>query len=734
MSVVARVQFNNLGNAVTTYVGGNQVSASFGTSNAFFDTLTPWVVEDPDPNYDRTWLNDRGHTNSTLVPIFGSINSLYKIPRLVSGPSAFWSRPGSGFNFDSTGPAAPDTAGYNPNLFFHGQIYTNKGMLYNANLSTTVRSSGTAINDMPRMKAHYETWFLSLDPNFYPAKHTWESVNGNFLSTDKLRWSILTSGNNTSYNSTIVRYHRSAGDFNNLGSFMTTNIVSMSPGGAFNFNMNLGSYTVGALGNAGFADFPDVWFYENASTQYLYGLSFLIYGSPRVAWQAGTGYDTLTPSLVAQNSVTGGNQGFSYQQFIGPDNLGNTYWYNNYYGPFHRPTTSSSRHMTIWRLNASAQSSTILQLGHVFGNADVSYATQNFITNPSNIRRASATRYVMYQPDLFTTSVFTLFNATDAIGAYTGSMWYRRVVFDPTTGSFTHGTCTWGTASTTLMNWNFGTTVLGNNNRTGRGFNVGTLFTNGAGNHSVLPTNGHWRLKPYQWTMPSGNNYITMFGDNSAVYANTSGPRGTTGTVSAANGYTVQINSEDDSILSFHSECNFGCRSWMPIGDYQDQVVVLGGPNQDNRVYFYRFFETTANTGQIGWNLTSTYNVSALAVGVDSYSRVWVSTQDPSGNNAGLIHLVTPWLPVTFNIATPNISFSYTGTEISSNVTINSYNYLGDRINVPVTLQVGGNNMIFTSNSSTILTSNTDSTQDTVIPVTITGPGNAVVFARASTL
>ena len=65
----------------------------------------------------------------------------------------------------------------------------------------------------------------------------------------------------------------------------------------------------------------------------------------------------------------------------------------------------------------------------------------------------------------------------------------------------------------------------------------------------------------------------------------------------------------------------------------------------------------------------------------------------------------------------------YSGVDISNNLLVNAYDHLGNRIQADIIVIIEGSNMQFTNGGGTQASSTTSTNGDTVIPVTITGPG-----------
>jgi hypothetical protein len=74
-----------------------------------------------------------------------------------------------------------------------------------------------------------------------------------------------------------------------------------------------------------------------------------------------------------------------------------------------------------------------------------------------------------------------------------------------------------------------------------------------------------------------------------------------------------------------------------------------------------------------------------------------------------------------------NTYLTYSGTNLSSNVTVSAWNYNNERMNVAVKLVISGKNMMFANNNSQQITLYTSTDGPITVPVTITGSGMPVI-------
>lgn len=144
-----------------------------------------------------------------------------------------------------------------------------------------------------------------------------------------------------------------------------------------------------------------------------------------------------------------------------------------------------------------------------------------------------------------------------------------------------------------------------------------------------------------------------------------------------------------------------------------------------------------------GWTLSHHELGSFTEFTYDSYNRRWgintpaTSQYLPLVSSGGMynhqynieLHLISQSLPYTTSIAFQNTSQVYAGVALNNNLIVNAYDSNGARIAVDVLLTIEGSNMVFSSNSSTTTVVTTSANLDTIVAVTINGPGYVNVSA-----
>jgi hypothetical protein len=181
---------------------------------------------------------------------------------------------------------------------------------------------------------------------------------------------------------------------------------------------------------------------------------------------------------------------------------------------------------------------------------------------------------------------------------------------------------------------------------------------------------------------------------------------------------TFSINQSNPKELTYHSSITIPstAKNIIWLNDAKSLLGVIG----HTQFYTYSFNPST------GWILTGTVPYQFMAVGRDSLNRIWAVA--PGQNTWGEIHLITVNVPVSITVTAPQDVYNFTGNVINSNLTVNAYDTTGLRIEVPIKLVIDGGSMTFTGANLTS-TVTTSTTEDTLVPIIITGGGLSNVIA-----
>lgn len=177
-----------------------------------------------------------------------------------------------------------------------------------------------------------------------------------------------------------------------------------------------------------------------------------------------------------------------------------------------------------------------------------------------------------------------------------------------------------------------------------------------------------------------------------------------------------------------------------PVGTY----TIVTVPSSDT----FTFIVDTTNTGiptgtasgtmaiSLGWQPKFGTSLRTRGFAVDNQNRLWAGVRT-LGIGTVEIHMLKEDVPfkvtIDFQNSIPNNTniFEYGGSATNTNIVVNAYTYAGSRISTKITLTIKSNNISFAGNSKT-LQINTSSTSDTLVPVTITGPGQALISTTAA--
>lgn len=214
------------------------------------------------------------------------------------------------------------------------------------------------------------------------------------------------------------------------------------------------------------------------------------------------------------------------------------------------------------------------------------------------------------------------------------------------------------------------------------------------------------------WTFAeAGVNYLTI-----GVYE-----PGTSASVAnaALNLYLYRLESK--TTATFIQRLTLGdagrVRSYMTLDSTLERMLVI----YDDRIAYYAWNPAT------NWTLQSAQSIQTQNVGADSLGRVWVTTNTGDWNvSSSLFQSIYVYEPsgsaVNITLDFAQGSYSYTGTPISSSLTVNAYDVTGARVALSVSLTRTTTNFEFTGGAaSTTVTTSTGG--NTSVPISVFGTG-----------
>ena len=557
-----------------------------------FGAIIHCLFEDPQLANNRLFISSSAHDTTTLAPLFQK-------------------------NWHLT---------YNDG-FYNGFGDDNWGIMY-LEKGTIQCWSDT---DYPSyFDNHMEDGYhASLDPEFFPVKRMWKTINGRILANGYFsHGGVSTKGSTDQYNFI----------------YPTTDITQGAGAGAFVQSANQITH----------------YCYEDISNGRMWGLCmgggygdyWVYYNSYESSLTSRATVDT--PGTYCRNFFMGvDDQGFIHS--VGVQDYNSVY--SQYFFYKIHPTTFARTDI----LTGSYRSNTV-RVGPK--------------SWPSNIRRASSTRRVMYSCHYDTSS----------------NLAPIRYVWNPADGSVTATNCT--------MTYSGANTYA----------TYSAMYTTESTGGSNLMS---WHQKGYQFTV-SGVNYITFWLTDKYAHANSGPTRWSTLSKRTMMTYTIGAGTGDD-VLTYHSSYAFPTvndipRGFMPINSAGTQMMVPVTLQM-------KFFSFNTSTG---WAPTGTYPYEFRMVGLDQTNRIWGVSRE---RGTATLHMITPTIPVTINVVMASSSFTFTGSNISTSCTVDAYGSDGLRISTVVNLAIDGNTMIFTSNSTKSLSVTTSASASVTTNLTITGGG-----------
>jgi hypothetical protein len=473
-------------------------------------------------------------------------------------------------------------------------------------------------------------YHATLDWNFFPTKPGWKTINGKVLITRRYTIPQMTTG---------------------IGSGANTHYLYGS------LDITAGNGSVSQTDTYA----PTYYCYEDVSNARIWGVQ---QGNSSGSYAVVTqNYESI---LGTGSTITPSNNDRSMQFFLGVDDQGFLHWVSVQDG-----STYYSQY-TFWKVHPTTYAVTTI----ISSSSRIATGRTNSKSWPSNIRRASSTRRVLYSCH------------------YDGSnnLAPIRYVWNPADGTVVATNCT----------------------MTYQGANTYSTYsamytTEGGSTYNYHP----WHQKGYQFTV-DGVNYITFWLTDKMAYAGSGASRWSSAQKRTMMTYTIGAGTGDD-VLTYHSSYTFPTvndipRDFMPINAAGTQMMVPVTLQM-------RFFSFNTSTG---WAPTGTYPYEFRGVGLDQTNRIWGVSREKA---VAVLHFITPTIPVTINVVMASSSFTFTGSNISTSCTVDAYGSDGLRLSTSVNLAIDGNTMLFTTNSTKNLTITTSASASTVVNLTITGGG-----------
>jgi len=192
----------------------------------------------------------------------------------------------------------------------------------------------------------------------------------------------------------------------------------------------------------------------------------------------------------------------------------------------------------------------------------------------------------------------------------------------------------------------------------------------------------------------------------------------------ARNLVTYTIDSTDWSSLTYHSSIQVDSLEFIHLNNNREKIAIISSASC--KVY----------TWNNGWIQTASEGGNFIGICQDSNGRLFgidgsvnIANENADADDSSYysienrVKLITDAAPNTVTIDFTNEDLTYSGSNITTNITVNAYDSSSTRIAKSVILKIDGPNAQFTSNSTKTLTTTTSSSSDTTIGLTITGLG-----------
>jgi hypothetical protein len=181
---------------------------------------------------------------------------------------------------------------------------------------------------------------------------------------------------------------------------------------------------------------------------------------------------------------------------------------------------------------------------------------------------------------------------------------------------------------------------------------------------------------------------------------------------------TFQVNSNDPKNLTYHSSVVIPATPRNII--WLNDAKTLLGVITNTAFYTYSFNPTT------GWTQSASLPFQFWEIGKDTLGRIWALDRGPTGYHN--IHLITLNVPINIIVTSPQSTYNFTGTPITSQLVVNAYDPSGSRIQADIKLVIDGGSMTFAGANLTTTITTSDS-EDSNVPITITGGGISNIVA-----
>ena len=230
------------------------------------------------------------------------------------------------------------------------------------------------------------------------------------------------------------------------------------------------------------------------------------------------------------------------------------------------------------------------------------------------------------------------------------------------------------------------------------------------------------------WITKTGSDYylhhLPSYGNPTNLARNSS---------TAKNLVTYAIDSSNWSTLTYHSSVQVNSLEFIHLNNNRDKIAVISSGNCKIYTWSNGWTETASEGGNF---IGLTQDAAGRLFGLDGSSNLANESADALSSSYYFIphkvKLISDSLPSSVSIVFANENLTYSGSDISTNLTVNAYDSSSARIAKSVILKIDGANAKFTTNNSKTLTTTTSNSADTTVGLTVTGPGPITISGSFS--
>lgn len=224
---------------------------------------------------------------------------------------------------------------------------------------------------------------------------------------------------------------------------------------------------------------------------------------------------------------------------------------------------------------------------------------------------------------------------------------------------------------------------------------------------------GGWQACIYNETFEyNGDRYVTVFPLNAQYAANDSRE-------SARKFVTYSVSSANNMALTHHSVVTVPSTisNVLFLNDERTRLAVV----EHDSVRFYKFTSS-------GWSYTGTYAKKCHGLGVGLDGTIYGAFADNSDGYVS-VHTINTDIPLQVVITPESNTYNHSGSNISTYVNIDAYDFANNRIETTLSLEIDGGTMTFANGdiTGTVTTSNTATSN---VGITITGAGFSNIITK----